>query len=98
VINLPIEIIGVAEVNKYSSFHRPPGPAGFNFWLGYRGMAFIPRWEVAQKMELTEVGEKMVKFTAITEGSMTVLEYRRPTDTTFTIGTGRGEPFTLQAQ
>jgi hypothetical protein len=62
------------------------------------GPGFTPRSEVAQKMELTEIGDRMVKFTAITEGSMTVLEYRRPTDTTFTIGTGRGEPFTLQAQ
>lgn len=62
------------------------------------GPGFTPRSEVAQKMELTEIGDKMVKFTAITEGSMSVLEYRRPTDTTFTIGTGRGEPFTLQAQ
>lgn len=62
------------------------------------GPGFTPRSEAAQKMELTEIGDKMVKFTAITEGSMSVLEYRRPTDTTFTIGTGRDEPFTLQAQ
>lgn len=62
------------------------------------GPGFKPQSEAAQKMELTEIGERMVKFTAITEGTFEFLEYRRPTDTTFTIDAGRGEPFTLTAQ
>jgi hypothetical protein len=62
------------------------------------GPGFTPRSEKAQKMELTEIGENMVKFTAITEGQFEFLEYKRPTDTTFTIWAGKGEPFTLTAQ
>lgn len=62
------------------------------------GPGFEPRSEKAQKMELTEIGERSVKFTAITEGQFEFLEYKRPTDTTFTIWAGKGEPFTLTAQ
>lgn len=62
------------------------------------GPGFTPQSEQAQKMELTEIGENMVRFTALTEGTFDYLEYRRPTDTTFTIDAGRGPAMTLTAQ
>lgn len=46
---------------------------------------FEPRTAVAQKLELAEIGERMVRFTAVTEGSMTSLGYSRTGDSTFTI-------------
>ncbi|MEK9824390.1 MAG: DUF6265 family protein, partial [Gammaproteobacteria bacterium] len=62
------------------------------------GPNFEPRSEQAQKMELTEIGDKRVKFTAITEGTFEYLEYARPTDDTFTIDAGMGPTMTLTAQ
>jgi len=62
------------------------------------GPNFEPRSEQAQKMELTEIGEKRVKFTAITEGTFEYLEYARPTEDTFTIDAGMGPTMTLTAQ
>jgi len=59
---------------------------------------FVPRSVQAQKMELSEIGDKRVKFTAITEGMFQYLEYARPTDTTFTIDAGLGPMMTLTAQ
>ena len=62
------------------------------------GPNFEPRSEQAQKMELTEIGEKRVKFTAITQGTFEYLEYARPTEDTFTIDAGMGPTMTLTAQ
>ena len=62
------------------------------------GPNFEPRSDQAQKMELTEIGENKVKFTAITEGMFQYLEYARPTETTFTIDAGMGPAMTLTAQ
>ncbi len=46
---------------------------------------FEPRTPVAQKLELAEIGDKRVRFKAVTEGSMTSLGYSRSADNTFTI-------------
>lgn len=45
---------------------------------------FVPRSAEAQKMELIEIGDSSVNFSAITEGSMKNLGYSREGDT-FTI-------------
>lgn len=46
---------------------------------------FEERTPVAQKLELVEIGDKRVKFKALTEGSMTTLAYSRGADGTFNI-------------
>jgi hypothetical protein len=46
---------------------------------------FEERSPVAQKLELVEIGDKRVKFKALTEGSMTTLAYSRGADNTFNI-------------
>lgn len=65
------------------------------------GPGFVPQSDAAQKMELTEISENRVKFTATTEGTFHSLTYARPTDDTFTIEAARapdapGMPMTLQ--
>ncbi|MEK9648095.1 MAG: DUF6265 family protein [Gammaproteobacteria bacterium] len=62
------------------------------------GPNFEPTSEQAQKMELTDIGDKRVKFTAITEGTFEYLEYARPTEDTFTIDAGMGPTITLTAE
>jgi len=49
---------------------------------------FEPRSPKAQKLELSEIGDKRVMFKAVTEGSMTSLGYSRSADNTFTIEMG----------
>ncbi len=44
---------------------------------------------MAQKLELVEIGDKRVRFKAVTEGSMTSLGYSRSADNTFTIEMGQ---------
>ncbi len=46
---------------------------------------FEERTPVAQKLELAEIGDKRVRFKAVTEGSMTSLGYSRGADGTFNI-------------
>jgi hypothetical protein len=53
------------------------------------GSGFEPRTPVAQKLELAEIGDKRVKFKAVTEGSMTTLGYSRGADGSFNIEMGQ---------
>jgi hypothetical protein len=46
---------------------------------------FMPRTESAQKMELAEIGDKSVRFAAVTEGGMRSLGYSNPAPDTFII-------------
>src|SRR5690606_39353589 len=50
---------------------------------------FKPRTPAAQKMELTEIGDKRVKFKAVTEGPMTTLGYSLGADGSFNIEAGQ---------
>lgn len=83
---------------------RMSGPNGVSMWevitieekdgslamsIQQWGSGFEPRTPVAQKMELTEIGDKHVKFKAVTEGSMTSLAYSLGADKTFTIELGQ---------
>jgi hypothetical protein len=83
---------------------RMSGPNGVGMWevitveekggslalsIQQWGSGFEPRSPVAQKMELAEIGDKHVKFKAVTEGSMTSLAYTLGADKTFTIEVGQ---------
>jgi hypothetical protein len=83
---------------------RMSGPNGVGMWevitveekggslalsIQQWGSGFEPRSPVAQKMELAEIGDKHVKFKAVTEGSMTSLAYTLGADNTFTIEVGQ---------
>jgi hypothetical protein len=83
---------------------RMTGPAGVAMWevltieekdgslmmsAQQFGKGFEPRSPVAQKLELEEIGPQRVKFKAVTEGSMTTLQYSRSADNVFTIEMGR---------
>jgi len=46
---------------------------------------FVPRTETAQKMELSEIGDRSVHFTAVSEGGMKSLGYSNPNPETFII-------------
>jgi hypothetical protein len=50
---------------------------------------FEPRVPVAQKLELESIGPHTVKFKAVTEGSMTSLQYSLSDDNVFTIEMGQ---------
>lgn len=83
---------------------RMSGPQGVSMWEvitieekdGSLAMSvqqwnsgFEPRTPVAQKLELVEIGDKSVKFKAVTEGSMTTLAYSIGADNTFNIEMGQ---------
>jgi hypothetical protein len=83
---------------------RMSGPNGVSMWevitieekngslamsIQQWGSGFEPRTPVAQKLELAEIGDKHVKFKAVTEGSMTSLAYSRSADNTFSIEMGQ---------
>lgn len=83
---------------------RMSGPKGVGMWevitieekdgslmlsLQQFGSGFEPRTPTAQKLELTEIGDKRVVFKAVTEGSMTSLGYSRGADNTFVIEVGQ---------
>jgi hypothetical protein len=83
---------------------RMSGPAGVSMWevitieekagslvmsVQQWNSGFEPRTPVAQKLELAEIGDKRVKFKAVTEGSMTTLGYSRSADNTFSIEAGQ---------
>jgi hypothetical protein len=53
------------------------------------GKGFEARTPVAQKLELQEIDKQRVKFKAVTEGSMTSLQYSRSADNVFSIEMGR---------
>ena len=53
------------------------------------GKGFEPRTPVAQKLELQEIDKQRVKFKAVTEGSMTSLQYSRSADNVFSIEMGQ---------
>lgn len=50
---------------------------------------FKPRSPEAQKMELVEIGDKKVKFKAVTQGTFTTLGYSLGADGTFNIEAGQ---------
>jgi hypothetical protein len=65
----------------------PPAKISDLAWM--TGTWFTPRTPAAQKLELAEIGDKHVKFKAVTEGSMTFLAYTRGADNSFTIEMGQ---------
>ena len=56
---------------------------------------FVPRTAEAQEMILEEIGDKSVKFRAVTEGSMATLGYSLPDAETFIIHVGRPDGSTV---
>jgi len=93
-----------ASGGSIASMVRMTGPGGVSMWevitieekdgslvmnLQQWNAGFEPRTPKAQKMELVEIGDKRVKFKAVTEGSMTSLGYSRSADNTFTIEAGQ---------
>ena len=83
---------------------RMSGPNGVSMWevitieekegslamsVQQWGSGFVPRSPAAQKLELVEIGDKHVKFKAVTEGSMSSLAYSRSADNTFSIEMGQ---------
>lgn len=87
-----------------ASMVRMSGPNGVSMWEvitieekeGSLVMAiqqwdagFKPRSPEAQKMELTEIGNKSVKFKALTEGAFTTLGYSIGADGAFVIEAGQ---------
>ncbi|HWL62656.1 MAG TPA: DUF6265 family protein [Steroidobacteraceae bacterium] len=87
-----------------ASMVRMSGPTGVSMWEvitieekdGSLAMSiqqwdagFKPRSPEAQKMELVEIGDKRVKFKAVTEGAMTSLGYSRGADGSFIIEAGQ---------
>ena len=58
---------------------------------------FNPRSKEPQKMILSEIGERMVKFTAASEGGLKTLSYSSPTPDTFNVNvlTSEGGEFQI---
>ena len=56
---------------------------------------FVPRAAEAQEMVLEEIGDRSVKFRAVTEGSMASLGYSNPDAETFIIHVGRPDGSTV---
>lgn len=83
------EVITIEEVDGSLELHIQQWDAGFK-----------PRTEAAQKMELTEIGDRMVSFTAVSEGGMKTLGYTSPTATTFDIHVenAAGAKFTINLE
>jgi len=93
-----------ASNGNIASMVRMHGPNGVSMWevitieekdgslamsIQQWGAGFVPRSPAAQKMELTEIGDKSVKFKAVTEGAMTTLAYSRGADGSFNIEAGQ---------
>ena len=93
-----------ATNGNIASMVRMTGPQGVSMWevitieekngtllmsIQQWNAGFEPRSPVAQKMELTEIGDKRVKFKAVTEGAMTTLAYSRGADGSFNIEAGQ---------
>ena len=87
-----------------ASMVRMSGPNGVSMWevitieekdgslmmnIQQWNAGFVPRSPAAQKMELVEIGDKRVKFKAVTEGAMTTLGYSLGADGTFNIEAGQ---------
>lgn len=76
------EVITIEEVEGSLVLHIQQWDAGFK-----------PRTEAAQKMELVEIGDKSVKFKAVSEGGMEALGYSSPEAGKFNIHvTSPGRP------
>lgn len=93
-----------ATNGNIASMVRMTGPQGVSMWevitieekngtllmsIQQWNAGFEPRSPVAQKMELVEIGDKRVKFKAVTEGAMTTLAYSRGADGSFNIEAGQ---------
>ena len=93
-----------ASNGNIASMVRMSGPTGVSMWevitieekdgslamsIQQWNAGFEPRSPVAQKMELVEIGDKRVKFKAVTEGAMTTLGYSRGADGSFIIEAGQ---------
>ena len=93
-----------AANGNIASMVRMSGPNGVSMWevitieekdgsllmsIQQWDAGFKPRSPAAQKMELVEIGDKRVKFKAVTEGAMTTLGYSIGADGTFNIEAGQ---------
>jgi len=93
-----------ATNGNIASMVRMTGPSGVSMWevitieekegslmmnIQQWDAGFKPRSPEAQKMELVEIGDKRVKFKAITEGPMTTLGYSLGADGSFNIEAGQ---------
>lgn len=93
-----------ATNGNIASMVRMSGPTGVSMWevitieekdgslvmnIQQWDAGFKPRAPQAQKMELVEIGDKRVKFKAVTEGAMTTLGYSRGADGSFIIEAGQ---------
>lgn len=93
-----------ATNGNIASMVRMTGPNGVSMWevitieekdgsllmnIQQWDAGFVPRTPAAQKMELVEVGDKRVKFKAITEGPMNTLAYSIGADGSFNIEAGQ---------
>jgi hypothetical protein len=93
-----------ASNGSIASMVRMSGPGGVSMWevitieekdgslmmsIQQWNAGFEPRSPAAQKMELVEIGDKRVKFKAVTEGAMTTLAYSRGADGSFNIEAGQ---------
>lgn len=93
-----------ATNGNIASMVRMSGPNGVSMWevitieekdgslmmnIQQWNAGFVPRAPVAQKMELVEIGDKRVKFKAVTEGPMTTLGYSIGADGSFNIEAGQ---------
>lgn len=93
-----------ATNGNIASMVRMTGPNGVSMWevitieekdgsllmsIQQWDAGFVPRTPAAQKMELVEVGDKRVRFKAITEGPMTTLGYSIGADGSFNIEAGQ---------
>lgn len=82
---------------------RMSGPNGIGMWevitieekdgslmmhVQQWGKGFEPRTPTSQTLELVEIDKQRVKFNAVSEGSMTTLQYSRSDDGTFNIEMG----------
>src|SRR5690606_11153295 len=89
--------------SNIASMVRMSGPTGVSMWEvitieekdGSLAMSiqqwdegFKPRSPEAQKMELVEIGDKRVKFKAVTEGVMSKLTYNSGADVSLIIEAG----------
>jgi hypothetical protein len=87
-----------------ASMVRMSGPNGVSMWevitieekngsllmsIQQWNAGFEPRSPAAQKMELVEIGDKRVKFKAVTDGAMATLGYSLGADGSFNIEAGQ---------
>lgn len=93
-----------AKDGNIASMVRMSGPTGVSMWevitieekdgsllmsIQQWDAGFKPRSPEAQKMELVEIGDKRVKFKAVSEGAMTTLGYSIGADGSFVIEAGQ---------